>query len=296
MWDQHDRIEDYVDEKSCAKEIASFQSQGQLIPALGRPLIGDPDHDVELVYGARRLFAARHINVPLKVELREMTDREAIVAMDTENRQRVDISPYERGLSFSKWLRSSQFESQDELARALNVSPSMVCRLLRMARLPAAILDAFGDPTEIRESWGLALLDALDDAERRPRIFRLAREIAGVSPRPAAQHVYARLSSMSLTRSKMRSRAHDEVVKASNGVPLFRVRRLRSSIAILLPAEKVTDATLTQVREALSGVLQSGQGSRSAQDEEFGLRKTQFGISQDEAGLCSRGEAAGIAH
>jgi len=296
MWDQHDRLEDYIDEKSCAKAIASFQSHGQMIPALGRPLIGDPDYDVELVYGARRLFAARYINVPLKVELREMTDKEAIVAMDTENRQRVDISPYERGLSFSKWLRSNQFESQDELAHALNVSPSMVCRLLRMARLPAAILDAFGDPTEIRESWGLALLDALDDAEKRPRIFRIAREIAAVSPRPAAQHVYARLTSMSLTRRKLRSRTHDEVVKSSNGVPLFRVRRLRSSIAILLPAEKVTDVTLNEIREALSVVLQPGQVSRSMHDQEVGLRETRFGIAPDEAGPCSLRAAVRIAH
>jgi ParB-like chromosome segregation protein Spo0J len=67
------------------------------VPALGRPLHGDLEFDVEIIYGARRLFVARHLNMPLQVELREMSDREALVAMDIENRLRTDISPYERG-------------------------------------------------------------------------------------------------------------------------------------------------------------------------------------------------------
>jgi hypothetical protein len=148
----------------------------------------------------------------------------------------------------------------------------MVSRLLRIARLPAVILDAFGDPTEIRESWGLALLDSLDDAERRPRILRLAREIAAC-PRPPAHQVYTRLNSASLTASKTRSRVRDEVVKDASGKPLFRVRRLRNSIAILLPADQITDETLKEVRDTLSVVLHSREGSRSARDEGFGSRK-----------------------
>src|ERR1700761_9322397 len=102
MWAWHDRLDDYITEATCKAEIASFEKQGQLVPALGRPLRQDKTHDVELIYGARRLFVAQHLNIPLRLELREMSDQEAIVAMDAENRQRSDISPYERGLSYAR--------------------------------------------------------------------------------------------------------------------------------------------------------------------------------------------------
>ena len=102
MWRLHDRCEEYVNEETCKAEIASFQKHGQLVPALGRVLPGDCGYDVELIYGARRLFVARHLSVPLLVEIREISDRDALIAMDIENRQRMDISPYERAMSYAR--------------------------------------------------------------------------------------------------------------------------------------------------------------------------------------------------
>src|SRR5207253_10688731 len=138
MWALHDRLGQYLTEESCQAEIASFLSRGQLVPTLGRRLRANPDYDVELLYGARRLFVARHLNKELIVELCDLQDRDAIVAMEIENRQRVDISPYERGLSYARWLNQGHFSSQEDLARELNVSTSQVSRLLKLARLPAA--------------------------------------------------------------------------------------------------------------------------------------------------------------
>ncbi len=109
MWDLHDRFEAAITEQSCKAEIESFQRHGQLVPVLGRPIRGDPQHEVELIYGGRRLFVARHLNKQILVEMRPMTDREAIVAMDIENRQRLDISPFERGFSYTRWLRMGLF-------------------------------------------------------------------------------------------------------------------------------------------------------------------------------------------
>ena len=105
VWDLHDRLDHLIVEDGCRNEISSFAKNGQLIPALGRPLRDDPDYEVELICGARRLFVARHLNLELLVDLRELTDQDAIIAMDVENRQRQDISPYERGLSFALLAR-----------------------------------------------------------------------------------------------------------------------------------------------------------------------------------------------
>src|SRR5688572_27609927 len=178
MWAHHDRLEDYLDEDSCRAEIESVRRHNQLIPAVGRRLQGDPDYDVEIICGARRLFVARHLNVPLLVSVQRLTDREAFIAMDAENRHRKDLSPYERGLSYARWLRKGYFNSQDEVARALQISASQVSRLLKLARLPSVVINAFASPNEINEMWGVDLADAWNDTVRSPELARTARRIA----------------------------------------------------------------------------------------------------------------------
>jgi ParB family transcriptional regulator, chromosome partitioning protein len=257
MWHLHDRLDCQINEATCKAEIHSFSKHGQFIPALGRPVVGDPDYDIELIYGARRLFVARHLNQSILVEIRDMTDREAITAMDVENRQRVDITPYERGRSYAHWIGSKYFQSQDDLARSLRVSPSQVSRLLKLARLPSAIVAAFESPTDISETWGLSLMDALDDPKRRAVTLQRARAIAAAPKRPSSKDVYRRLISAS-SSGRPSTKQHDEIVKDCSGKPLFRIRQQRQSIALLLPVDKVSPTTMRHIREALVDIMKTG--------------------------------------
>jgi len=258
MWDLHDRLEHIIDENSCREEINSFSKHGQLIPALGRPLGNDPDHDIELICGARRLFVARHLNAKLLLEVREMSDRDALIAMDIENRQRRDISPYERSLSFARWLRTGHFESQEDLAKALKISQSQVSRLLTLARLPSAVVGAFASPLEIREGWGVDLTGVLQDAAKRETTIARARALASASPRLPAAEVYRRLMAAAVTGRKVRAKAHDEVVTGVGGTPLFRVRVQKKHICILLSKEQVDQDLLDAIRDGLRDMLQPG--------------------------------------
>lgn len=256
MWALHDRIECHVTEDTCKAEIESFERHGQLLPVLGRPVHDDPDYDVEIICGARRLFVARYLNRPLQVELRGMSDQEAIVAMDIENRQRLDISPYERGRSYARWIQSGYFSSQEDVARALNISTSQVSRLLKLARLPAAIVNAFASPTDIRECWAHELTEALENAERRRSVLEKARAIATQVPRPAAADVYRQLLAASAAGRKVPRRALDEVVKGADQTPYFRIRHRRNTVALLLPVTRVSAEVLESVRVALLEILQ----------------------------------------
>ena len=257
VWDLHARLEGEINEHTCKAEIESFAKHGQLVPVLGRPVRGNPDWDIELIYGARRLFVARHINAPLQVELREMTDREAIVAMEIENHHRKEVSAYERGMSYARWLRSGHFESQQELARTLKVSAAQVSRLLKLSRLPSVVVDAFGSATAILEGWGLALLSALENDDSRLSILRTARTICAVSPRPPAQDVYRRLLSAAAAGRKARCRGRDQVVAAHDGAPLFRIRQQSSSITLILPLGRVSASHLKDIRQAVAAILQA---------------------------------------
>jgi ParB family chromosome partitioning protein len=239
--------------------MRSFMNHGQLSAVLGRPLKNDPVFDVELIFGARRLFVARALNVPLDVELRDLTDREAAIYLDIENRHRRDVSPYERGMCYMRWIRSGLFSSQDELAQNLKASASQISRLLAVAKLPNVIISAFPSPLEIRETWGVALHSAYGDAKRRRPLIERARVIAEESPRPSSESVYARLTAArgSRTAAKTsRGRCVDEIVRDRAGGPLFRIRRYRQHVAFMIDSRKLSAALYDQIRGSLRTALQ----------------------------------------
>jgi len=270
MWDGHARLEEYINEETCQAEISSFLGHGQQTPVLGRPLDGRDGYDYELIYGARRLFVAQHLNVPLLLVSRDVSDREATAALDIENRHRRELSPYERGRGYLGWLRSGVFSSQEDLARSLNVSPSQVSRLIRVAQLPPVILSAFGSPLEICENWGRRMMDLLDDPQVRPAIVAAARIIAKESPRPAAVSIYRRLVAVyTETRgcaAGPQTESDDEVIKDRDGRLLFRIRHRQHDAAVLLPIGTVPEQVLLEVvarvREILRGARIQGADSK----------------------------------
>lgn len=289
MWDLHDRLEGDITEETCKDEIESFSKHGQLVPVLGRPLLGDIRHKFELVYGARRLFVARHLNLSLLAEIRQMTDQDAIIAMDIENRQRMDVSPYERGRSYSRWLQAGYFASQDEVARALKISASQVSRLVKLAQLPCVIVEAFGKSSSICEGWGLDLIEALQDPERRKRTTQAARDICNSGASLPAREVYRRLLTASARGRKLKRAAHDEIVKDSDGSMLFRVKHQSNSVALVLPINKLSEDSLRKVKEAMIHILQTPSECRDHAVDPFPAKKNVPDLSAHRGSLAPAG-------
>jgi ParB family transcriptional regulator, chromosome partitioning protein len=258
MWQGHERLEEHINEDTCKEEIESFLAHGQEIPVLARCLKGDLEHKYELIYGARRLFVARHLNVPLLAELRMISDRDAIVALDIENRLRKELSPYERGRSYSLWIRNGIYASQDELARALNVSASQISRLIRLANLPTVVVGAFASPLDICETWGRVLMERWGDPSTRDALVRTARSMANQSQKMEPGAIFRRLTCNEVLNSARRldsTRDHDEVVKDRDGKPLFRVRRQRQDTALLLPSSSMSSYVLDEIKTKVATIL-----------------------------------------
>lgn len=269
-WDRHGRLEEYITEESCKSEIVSFTKNGQQIPALGRLIIGDPDFEIEIVCGARRLFVARHLNVPLQVELRELTDRQAAIALEIENHHRRDLSPYERGRTIGSWLATKLFETQEDVAKALGISASRVSRLLKVGRLPSVIVGAFKSPNDICEAWAIDLYSAWDDESKRAHIAANARHLAKAKQLLSASDVFAQLL-MGKFNSSARTirKARDEVVVDDNRRPLFRIKHHQSAISLVISTSKLSSTSLVALKDAVSRVLRDGSLQRADTSGDF---------------------------
>lgn len=254
VWDFNDRIEEYVTLESCRDEIASVERAGQLVPAVGRRLQGNPDFDIEIICGARRLFVARHLKIPIRVELRELTDQHAAAAIVVENSLRKQISPYERGLWLAKLLRQKVYRSQDEMARGLDITPTQVTRLLKFAELPTLVISAFASPHDILESWAVELHKAWAD-ERHSLLSDRARALQKRAPQPPAVAVYELLLAPRKSVGRSRTRNLSRIVKSAAGTPLFRFERQRTEVVLRIPNVLVNPIVETEVTQAITAVL-----------------------------------------
>ncbi len=255
MWDMHDRLDSHITVETCRDEIDSVSKHGQHLPALGRRLHGNSAHDFELIYGARRLFIAQHLNVPLLVEIKALSDKQALIAMDIENRVRKDISPYERGLSYLLWLRYGHFDSQDDIASSLRISASQVSRLIKLAKLPAVVIESFGNPLAICEAWGTRLYAALQGSRSRQALIATARAIAASSTTTTPDAVYRQLLVAAAGSRPIKHPSHDEIVRGPAGNPLFRIRQQQHSIALVLPMHLLKPRTKEAICKSVADIL-----------------------------------------
>ena len=157
MWDRHNRDYALLTEDNCRDLIDGIRSQGQQeFPAIVRP-VDDAEYDFEVSCGARRHFAAsgrRAIkNTQFKYlgSARDMSDEEAFRLADIENRDREDISDYERALDYADAVARYYGGKQKAMAERLEVSQPWLSRYLQLAKLPQVIVEAFPNIREIRE-------------------------------------------------------------------------------------------------------------------------------------------------
>lgn len=282
MWEMHDRLGEEVTVQSSASLIESFRKHGQKQAVLGRKLSGDPNYEVELIYGARRLFAARHLGMQILVDVRDgLDDRAALVEMDIENRVRKDISPYERGMSYKRWLREGHFNSQSEIAKCLGISEAQISRVLRFADLPTAVVQAFESPQDIREEWAVTLAKNCADPEIRSCIVRRARAVAASSRPRSPQQIYDDLFADRAT--SVQRRVIDQIIRNSAGTAVLRVGIRAKTIHLILPRTSLDSTTLGQITSRIAEMFNPKLGADSLHREDQGIERARHGGPPDVA-------------
>lgn len=143
---------------------AEIRSAGRNIqPIKVRPIRESQDgFKYELVFGHRRHRACSELGLDVWSIVEEMDDKHLFIEMDRENRQRADLRPYEQGLMYVRALDQGLFASIRKLAEDVGADPTNVSRAVGLARLPAAVLNAFESPLDIQYRWAVELKALLD--------------------------------------------------------------------------------------------------------------------------------------
>lgn len=184
MWEHHNRAYDLLTEDTCRELIDGIRSQGrQEFPAIVRRVNDGGEHAYEVICGARRHFAVswlRENNYPqfrYLIEVRDLTDEEAFRLADIENRDREDISDFERARDYADALSRYYSGKQKAMAERLEVSEGWLSRYLTLARLPEEIVAAYGSIRDIKELHARQLKPLLARPADRAKVLAVAAEL-----------------------------------------------------------------------------------------------------------------------
>ena len=277
IWEHHNRRYDLLDEQRCQDLIEGIKSQGQQeFPAIVRRVRDGASHKYEVIAGARRHWTIgwlRQHNYPdqkFLIDVRNLTDEQAFRLSDIENRDREDISDYERAADYKRAL-GLYYRSQKEMAERLEASASWLSMYLDLATLPAAVVAAYADIRDIRTQHARELKPHLKVAAARQAIDKEAKAIAAEQEsRRAAkqsllngQQVIARLKAAAKPRPKAKRRvALTEYKSGSGQVILTATHSPRAGLTVTVPPN--SGAKEHEIIAAFKTALSDrGQNSRS---------------------------------
>lgn len=269
MWAHHNRRYDLLNETRCADLIEGFKSQGQQeFPAIVRRITGDPNHEYEVICGARRhwtvswLRANNYPNFKFLIDIRDISDEEAFRLSDIENRDRNDISDYERAVDYLHALKS-YYKTQKTMAERLEVTEAWLSYYLELANLPEEVVSAYPDVTQIRIQHARDLKPFLKDTRHRNRVIDEARTLTKIQD--AARHagqllldgqqVVKRLIGAVKGKTKV-VRAPNQLAEytSATGKPMMSVsRKGRAGLVISIPLN--SGATKGELTKACKDVI-----------------------------------------
>ena len=136
-WKYHNRDSGWFNENMCSDLIQSISKNGQQEPALVREIKDDSDKfRYEVIYGMRRWYACCQIpNKRLLARVTDLSDKECVILMHSENADSKDITDSERAISFAMQLKSGLFKNQQEFANSLGMSQPNLSKLLKVAEI-----------------------------------------------------------------------------------------------------------------------------------------------------------------
>lgn len=139
------------------------QADGNVQPIKVRPLAGSTDR-YEIIFGYRRHRACLDLGLPVLALVEQVNDKELFKEMERENRDRLNLSPWEQGRMYQQSLSEGLFASLGELSKEIGIDKGNLSKALRLAELPDVVVNAFPSPLDLQFRWAKLLNDAIQQA------------------------------------------------------------------------------------------------------------------------------------
>ncbi|WP_298966775.1 plasmid partitioning protein RepB [uncultured Roseibium sp.] len=168
-----DRIEHSEAEFETLKK--AIQEEGQNSPILIRP---HPEIDGRymVVFGARRWRAAEELGIKVRSVIKQMSDREHVVAQGQENAARANLSFIERALMAADVIERGFDKDNATAMSALSIDKATLSKMLSVASIPEEILDVLGSAKSIgRDRW-YELKTLIDRPATKTKALQLIEE------------------------------------------------------------------------------------------------------------------------
>jgi ParB family chromosome partitioning protein len=147
-WEFHDRPKSELGDIPALAD--DFKNVGQQQPCIVRPTSSTSKYKYELIIGERRWRAARLADIDLKVIVKyDMSDTNAALAQAAENDNRIGLSDYAKGLSFSRLIEDKIIKQKD-LIDTLGKSKQYISALLSYSKIPTDVINAIGDMSKVK--------------------------------------------------------------------------------------------------------------------------------------------------
>jgi ParB family transcriptional regulator, chromosome partitioning protein len=232
---------------------ADIQLSGGNVQAISvRPLAAELGK-FEIVFGHRRHRACLELGLPVlaTVETAPISDLELFAAMDRENRERADLSPFEQGTMYRRALDAGLYPSNRRMAEALGVSHTWVANVLAVADLPAPVLECFRTPLEVQHRHAKALSEALE--RDRKTVLRRVEKLRQATAKLAPGAVVSTLLSGEVPVTK----SAPQPLKVGNKLVGSWSRDPVGRVTIQLSAAAVPDEKLERILASISQALES---------------------------------------
>ena len=245
-WKYANRIKNHVNENTCEDLIDSIKANGQKIPAIARK-VGD---NYEIICGVRRLYSCKKLNIRIIITIANVTDRDAMLIMDAENRARVDISPYERAMDYRRWIDLGIYKNYREIQELTGIKKSWFSQLMSLSELNPKIVSLFGNPVNLKQKWGYSLKTFCKNPDNELKMLSLVPILINKKYSPIS--IYRKLVKSCLQDTKS---SDEEIFTDSKNKILFKMKHVNEKTTITIK-KTLNSKNLIKIKEALKSLLE----------------------------------------
>lgn len=128
------------DDEAFAALKKAISEDGQNSPILVRPH-PKTEGRYMVVFGARRRRAAEELEIPVRAVIKEISDRDHVVAQGQENAARSDLSFIERALMAASVVERSYDSDNATVLSALSIDKATLSKMLAVASIAPELLE-----------------------------------------------------------------------------------------------------------------------------------------------------------